>query len=132
MGAVHSIEGLIKLVRRDEWRGSFVDVFQRHVGQACCSAGIELDELAESVSDHGVSNLRCCAFEYFVSSGLDERNVAIDYLKRPGRKESPAMRAYIEALRRSTMRPYEVSDIPDGWNQDLTPNRYKNAARGDV
>jgi len=46
MAAVHSIEGLIKWVSRDEWRGAFEDVFQRHVGQACRGAGIELDELA--------------------------------------------------------------------------------------
>jgi hypothetical protein len=114
MGAVHSIEGLIKWVRRDEWRGAFEDVFQRHVGHACRGAGIELDELAEIVGDHGVSNLWGCAFEDFVSSGPDERNVAIDYLKRRGWKESAGTRAYVEALRRSTMSIYEVSDIVVG------------------
>ena len=114
MGAVHSIEGLIKWVRRDEWRGAFEDVFQRHVGHACRGAGIELDELAEIVGDHGVSNLWGCAFEDFVSSGPDERNVAIDYLKRRGWKESAGTRAYVEALRLSTMSIYEVSDIVVG------------------
>lgn len=114
MGAVHSIEGLIKWVRRDEWRGAFEEVFQRHVGHACRGAGIELDELAEIVGDHGVSNLWGCAFEDFVSSGPDERNVAIDYLKRRGWKESAGTRAYVEALRRSTMSIYEVSDIVVG------------------
>ncbi|MCA3641219.1 MAG: hypothetical protein IOC63_05075 [Methylobacterium sp.] len=68
MAAVHSIKGLIKLVRRDEWRGAFEDVFQRHVGKACRSAGVELDERAEISGDHGVSNLWGCAFEDFVSS----------------------------------------------------------------
>jgi hypothetical protein len=67
MGAVHSIEGLIKWVRRDEWRAAFEDVFQRHVGHACRGAGIELDKLAEIVGDHGVSNLWGCAFENFVT-----------------------------------------------------------------
>ncbi|MCZ8043681.1 MAG: hypothetical protein O9330_14485 [Beijerinckiaceae bacterium] len=114
MAAVHSIEGLIKWVRRDEWRGAFEDVFQRHVGQACRGAGIELDELAEIVGDHGVSNLWGCAFEDFVSSGPDERNVATDYLKRRGWKESAGTRAYVDALRRSTMSLYEVSDIVVG------------------
>ena len=114
MAAVHSIEGLIKWVRRDEWRGAFDDVFQRHVGQACSGAGIELDELAEIVGDHGVSNLWGCAFEDFVSAGPDERNVAIDYLKRRGWKESAGTRAYVEALRRSTMSLYEVSGIVVG------------------
>ncbi|MCA3159941.1 MAG: hypothetical protein ING31_10180 [Burkholderiales bacterium] len=114
MVAVHSIEGLIKWVRRDEWRGAFEDVFQRHVGQACRGAGIELDELAEIVGDHGVSNLWGCAFEDFVSSGPDERNVATDYLQRRGWKESAGTRAYVDALRRSTMSLYEVSDIVVG------------------
>ncbi|MFZ4687062.1 MAG: hypothetical protein ACOYMK_15805 [Hyphomonadaceae bacterium] len=114
MAAVHSIEGLIKWVSRDEWRGAFEDVFQRHVGQACRGAGIELDELAEIVGDHGVSNLWGCAFEDFVSSGPDERNVATDYLKRRGWKESAGTRAYVDALRRSTMSLYEVSDIVVG------------------
>lgn len=114
MAAVHSIEGLIKWVRRDEWRGAFEDVFQRHVGQACRGAGIELDELAEIIGDHGVTNLWGCAFEDFVSSGPDERNVAADYLKRRGWKESAGTRAYVEALCRSTMSLYEVSDIVVG------------------
>jgi hypothetical protein len=114
MAAVHSIEGLIKWVRRDEWRDKFEEVFQRHVGQACRGAGIDLDELAEMIGDHGVSNLWGCTFEDFVSSGPDERNVATDYLKRRGWKESAGTRAYVEALRRSTMSLYEVSEIVVG------------------
>jgi hypothetical protein len=114
MAAVHSIDGLIKWVHRDEWRGAFDDVFQRHVGPACRGAGIELDELAQIIGDHGVSNLWGCAFEDFVSSGPDERNVAIEYLKRRGWKESAGTRAYVEALRRSMMSLYEVSDIVVG------------------
>jgi hypothetical protein len=39
------------------------------------------------------------AFENFVSSGSDERNVAVDFLKRRDLKESPGTRAYIQALR---------------------------------
>lgn len=114
MVAVHSIEGLIKWVCRDECRDAFEEVFQRHVGQACLGAGIDLDELADIIGDHGVSNLWGCAFEDFVSSGSDERNVATDYVKRRGWKESAGTRAYVEALQRSTMSLYEVSDIVVG------------------
>jgi len=106
MAAVHLIEGLIKWVRRDEWRGAFEDVFQRHVGHACRGAGIELDELAEIVGDHGVSNLWGCAFEDFVSSGPDERNVTADYLKRGGWKESAGTRAHVDALRARRRYPW--------------------------
>ena len=54
-----------------------------------------------------------CAFEDLVSSAA-ERNVADDYLKRRGWKESAGTRAYIGALRRSSMSLYEVSDIVAG------------------
>lgn len=114
MAAGHSIKGLIKWVRRDEWLDAFDEVFQRHVGQACRGAGVGLDELADIIGDHAVSNLWGCVFEDFVSSGPDERNVVVDYLKRRGWKESAGTRAYVEALRRSTMSLYEVSDIVVG------------------
>lgn len=114
MAAVHSIEGLIKWVRRDEWAGAFEVFFQRHVGEACRSVGVELDELSDIIGDHGVSNLWGCAFEDFLSSAPDERNVADDYLKRCGWKESAGTRAYVEALWRSTMSLYEVSDVVVG------------------
>lgn len=110
----HSIEGLIKWVRRDEWRDRFDEVIDRHIGAACRGAGIGLEELAEVVGGHSVSNLWGCAFEDFVSSGPDESNVAVDYLRRRGWKESPGTRAYVDALRRSTMSLYEVSDIVIG------------------
>ena len=55
-----------------------------------------------------------CAFEDFVSSGSGERNVADEYLKRRGWKESAGARAYIRALRTSVMSLYEVSDVVVG------------------
>jgi hypothetical protein len=114
MAAGQSIEGLIKWVRRDAWRDQFEDAFERHIGATCRGAGIDPNELAEIIGDHGVSNLWGCAFEDFVSSGPDEANVAVDYLKRRGWKESAGTRAYIDALRRSTMSLYEVSNIVVG------------------
>ncbi len=114
MAAVHSIEGLIKWARREEWAVAFEAAFQRHVGEVCRSVGVELDDLADIIGDHGVSNLWGCAFEDLVSSAPDEPNVADDYLKRRGWKESAGTRAYVDALRRSTMSLYEVSGIVVG------------------
>lgn len=111
MATVHSIAGLIAWARRQEWRDQFEDVFDRHIGAACRGAGIDVDGLADIIGDGGVSNLWGFAFEDFVSSGPDERNVAADFLKRRGWKESSGTRAYIQALRRSTVSLYEVSDI---------------------
>ena len=42
------------------------------------------------------------------------RNVADEYLKRRGWKESAGARAYIRALRTSVMSLYEVSDVVVG------------------
>ena len=46
----------------------------------------------------------------FVEDGVE----LLDYLKRRGWKESASIRAYMAALRRSTMSLYEVSDIVRG------------------
>ena len=61
-----------------------------------------------------MSTLWVCAFEDLVSAERAERNVADDYLKRRVWKESAGTRAYTEALRRSSMSLYEVSDIVRG------------------
>src|SRR5271169_1181761 len=114
MSAIHGVEGLIKWIKGDEWRNDFEAVFDRHVGPACRGAGVELEELADIIGDHGMSTLWGCAFEDLVSAGRAERNVADDYLKRRGWKESAGTRAYIEALRRSSMSLYEVSDVVVG------------------
>ena len=114
MSTSQSIQGLIKWSQRGEWRDNFEAALERHVGPACRSAGIGLDELAEIIGDHWMSTLWGCVFEDLVSAGRAERNVADDYLKRRGWKESAGTRAYIEALRRSSMSLYEVSDIVSG------------------
>ena len=114
MSTSQSIQGLIKWSQRGEWRDNFEAALERHVGPACRGASIGLDELPETIGDHWMSTLWGCAFEDLVSAGRAERNVADDYLKRRGWKESAGTRAYIEALRRSSMSLYEVSDIVGG------------------
>jgi hypothetical protein len=114
MSTSQSIQGLIKWSQRGEWRGNFEATFERHVGPACRGAGIGVEELAEIIGNQWMSTLWGCAFEDLVSAGRAERNVAEDYLKRRGWKESAGTRAYIEALRRSSMSLYEVSEIEGG------------------
>ncbi len=110
MSSDHSIDGLIKWIRL-KWRDQFDAVFDRHIGAICAESGIDLDDLADIIGDVSFWHLWGCAFEDFVSSGPDERNPAIAYLKRRGWKESAGTRAFIQALRDSTMSLYEVSDI---------------------
>lgn len=50
MATVHSIQGLIAWVGRDEWRDKFEDVFDRHVGAACRGARVDFDDLADIVA----------------------------------------------------------------------------------
>ena len=114
MSAIHGVEGLIKWIKGDEWRNDFEAVFDRHVGPACRGAGVDLEELADIIGDLGMTVLWGCAFEDFVSSSFGERNVADEYLKRRGWKESAGARAYIRALRTSVMSLYEVSRVVVG------------------
>ena len=88
MPTSQSIQGLIKWSQRGEWRDNFETALERHVGPACRSADIGLDELTEIIGDHWMSTLWGCVFEDLVSAGRAERNVADDYLKRRGWKES--------------------------------------------
>ena len=54
------------------------------------------------------------SFEDLVSTTREGLNIAEDYLKRRGWKESAGTRAYVQALRHAVMSLYEVSDIVVG------------------
>ena len=97
---------------RDEWRGVFDELLERHLGRACVKAGIAIDELPDVVGEHHSSVLWTCVFEDFLALSLDDgRNIVDDYLKRRGWEDSVSNRAYMAALRNSVMSLYEVSDI---------------------
>ena len=110
------LSGLIKWLGREEWRSSFEEVLNQHLGPACDRAGIEFGEIAEILGDHEFTMLWACAFEDFLTRDCepDGRNIVDDYLKRRGWKEPVANRRYMAALRASAMSLYEVSDIIAG------------------
>jgi hypothetical protein len=114
MSASDSIDGLIAWVRREPWADDFEATFERQIGPACHRAGLAPDALAETIGADWAASLWGWAFEDFVSSRRGERNVADDYLKRRGWKESAGARAYIKALRNSTVSLYEVSEVVAG------------------
>src|SRR5215212_3897351 len=87
MTSAQSIERLIKWARRDEWGDELALQFDRHVGAACESAKIPIDELAGIIGEHWASALWGCAFEDLVSTTREGLNIAEDYLKRRGWKE---------------------------------------------
>src|ERR1044071_9446452 len=111
-----SLSGLIKWLGREEWRGSFEEGLNQHLGPARESAGIECGEIAELLRDHGFTMLWAFAFEDFLTRECepDGRNIVDDYLKRREWKEPVVNRRYMAALRASAMSLYEVSDIIAG------------------
>jgi hypothetical protein len=115
MARAHTLEGLMKRLRREEWRDAFEEVLDRHLGPACAKADIEIEDLPSVIGEEWFLNLWGCAFEDFLSRDLDDgRNIVDDHLKRRGWKESRPSRAYMTALRSSVMSLYEVSEIvPD-------------------
>ncbi|MGH8291522.1 MAG: hypothetical protein ACREV7_21470 [Steroidobacteraceae bacterium] len=112
MASGHSLGGLIKWVRRPEWRDAFDRSLDRHLGRAIAKAGVSRGELAAVIGDDSFMTLWGCVFEDFLTQDLDDgRNVVDDYLKRRGWNESGSNKAYMAALRSSVMSLYEVSDI---------------------
>ena len=110
MSSAHSVIGLMKWTRREEWGKPFADLLDRHLGPACQAAQVEVGDLPSVIGDQEFATLWGCAFEDFLSTDLDDgRNVVDDYLKRRGWNESPSNRAYIAGLRSSVMSLYEVS-----------------------
>lgn len=107
------LDGLIKWARRDEWQEAFAEVTAEHLGELCEEAEITVDDLSEVIGEAAASAAWGSVFEDFISRDLDDagRNVADDYLRRRGWKESAGTRDYIEALRYSEPGLYAVSDI---------------------
>ena len=112
MASAKSLAGVMKWLRRQDWRDAFNEVLDRHVAPACAKADVSLDELPNLIGDHHTTVLWGSVFEDFMARDLDDgRNIVDDYLKRRGWKESASNKAYITALRSSVMSLYEISDI---------------------
>lgn len=112
MANSNALEGLMKRLRREEWRGAFNEHLDLHLALACENAGVSINELPEIIGDHHTSVVWACVFEDFLTRELDGgRNIVDDYLKRRGWNESASNKAYIAALRSSVMSLYEISDI---------------------
>ena len=116
MPSSHSLAGLMKWLTREPWRDAFADVLEQHVAGPCEAADIaSIEELGERVGAHWATTLWGCAFEDFLTREVEDAgNIVDDYLKRRGWKENAVDRAYMAALRSSTMSLYEVSDIQPG------------------
>jgi len=127
-GSSDSLSGLIKWLGREEWRGSFEEVLNQHLGPTCESAGIEFDEIAKILGEHEFMMLWACAFEDFLTRDCeaDGRNIVDDYLKRRGWKEPVANRRYMAALRASAM---SLSDSRDAITAPVLSGARSRARR---
>jgi hypothetical protein len=116
MANKHTLEGLIKWSMREQWADRFEQILEDHLLPTCDETGLESDEVVSTIGeDLFMSTVWACAFEDFLTREFDDGENAIDdYLKRRGWKESASVRAYMAALRNSTMSLYEVSDIVRG------------------
>src|SRR5258708_1005571 len=113
MTGKHTLQGLMKWLTRNPWDDRFSDILADHMLPACDENGLDEDELIAIVGkDRFMSTVWACAFEDLLTREFDDgSNIVDDYLKRRGWKENAVVRAYMAALRTSTVSLYEVSDI---------------------
>lgn len=106
--------GLVEWSRRDPWRERMGEMVERHIRRACDLNDIDIHELPEVIGDHAMVAMDCAFEDCCTVTWEDASNLASDYLKRRGWKETAMNRAYIEALRDSVMSLHEVSDVRPG------------------
>jgi hypothetical protein len=110
------LQGLMKWSTRDPWRDRFEQILQDHLLTACEETGSTTDNVVSIMGEElFMSTVWACAFEDFLTREFEDGANAVDeYLKRRGWKEPAPVRAYLAALRNSTMSLYEVSGILPG------------------
>jgi len=106
--------GLVDWSRRDPWTERMADMMERHLRPACQANDLAVEELAEVIGPLAMTALDCAFEDCCTIVWNDGTNLASDYLKRRGWKETAINRAYIEALRDSVMSLHEVSDVRPG------------------
>jgi len=109
----HKLAGLMEWATRKEWRDRFEMVLDDHVWPACDDIGLEPHEIVSTLGkDYFTSTVWASAFEDLLTREFEDgSNIVDDYLKWRAAKEPADVRAYIAALRDSTMSLYEVSDV---------------------
>lgn len=115
MPSSHSVAGLMKWLRREEWREGFESLLKLHISAACDQVDIEIDDLVSLIGADLFTAVWGCVFEDFLTREDEAgQNIVDDYLKRRGWKENAVDRAYMAALRISAMSLYEVSEVVPG------------------
>ena len=89
-------------------------MMEKHLRKACDLNDLAIEDLAEVIGPLAMTALDCAFEDLCATVWEDGANLATDYLKRRGWKETAMNRAYIEALRDSVMSLHEVSDVRSG------------------
>ncbi len=112
----HDLSGLFEYAAKDEWSGCLEEALSDHFGVTMLEFDLEHEEIVDLLGEHWAMTLWGCAFEDLLTREFepDGANIADDYLKRRGWKETPGARAYIRALRPAVMSLYEVSEVKPG------------------
>ena len=115
MARRHQLDGLIRWSQRDDWVADFEGVLELHLAPPCETIGVDVPGIPDLIGEDQFMYLWGFAFEDFIAREFDDgSNVIDDYLKRRGWKETAPNRAYMAALRTSTVSLYEVSGIVPG------------------
>jgi hypothetical protein len=107
---------ILKWIHRDEWRDRFAQVFEDHLGSVCDDFDLEVDDLADEIGLDLYDTVITCVIDDFLTCDFepDGENVLEDYLKRRGWRESVPAKRYLQAMRRSIMSLYEVTETRPG------------------
>ena len=103
--------GVADWASRDPWRARMGLLMDKHLRKACDLNDLAIEDLAEVIGPLAMTALDCVFEDLCTTVWEDGANLAGDYLKRRGWKETAMNRAYIEALRGSVLSLYEVSDV---------------------
>lgn len=106
--------GLVEWSRRDPWRERMGEMVERHIRRACDLNDIDIYDLPNVIGDAALAAMDCAFEDCCTVTWEDGSNLAEDYLRRRGWKESAINRAYIEALRHSVVSLHEVNDVRPG------------------
>ena len=104
-------DGLAKWMARGPWPRYLQQTIHDHFHAYCGKHDLDtFDEMAEKIG-HWMDHLNDIVMNDFLSRDTEDGNVVDLYLKKRGWKEGPVPKAYLRAIRNSSMSQYEVSDI---------------------
>lgn len=113
--ATYILDGLLRWLNRGEWAMELDALYDRHTRSAARALNLDYEEMLEILGGDFATQIGGWVFEDLVTRRLEGgRNLADDYLKRRGWKETARGKAYIAALRDSTVSLYEVSGLVPG------------------